>query len=947
VLEAAGFSATTEGCNADLDPFLVDNRIEHSMTGRTALLGSIAVPWRRALAAALLFVLLGSLARGLIAERSAPVPAATRAARATGTQLSVLPQTAQAPVSASLGRADPSYRVSSSRGGFQAVNPAQRLRVRFERSGVLLASGEASFTLRLDGLGYGSSPPAVGDVLSHAGANRVTYTGAGLSEWYANGPLGVEQGFTVATAPSARSSGPLTIAMALSGDVHATLARGGSSVLIGGGGSSLRYGDLLATDARGHTLRSWLAVSGGQILLHLDTRGARYPLRIDPLVQQAKLAGGAEEDGEGRFAASVAMSADGDTALVGAPGDDNGAGAAWVFTRSGSTWTQQGPKLTGGEAGGEGVAECEIEEAGEEAGECGFGKSVALSGDGETALVGGPGADGNLGAVWVFARSESGWAQQGSVLMGANELLKGHFGRSVALSTDGNTALIGAPGDAGYAGAAWVFTRSGTSWGEQMKLTPPEDGPIDFGRSVALSGDGTTALIGAPAAAGRIGVAWVFSDAEGTPWTAQAKLGPGAGAGEARFGYSVALSADASTALVGERTREDSAGAAWAFTHEGTSWSEPSEPQELAAGAGAASEDRFGYSVALSADGTSALVGDPGYGGSTGAAWLFTRSGSTYGAGEVLTATGEHGSGQLGAALALSASGENALLGAPGVSGRTGAAWAFVMPGAPPKVTGVEPGEGPAAGGTQVTISGSDFSEVTAVDFGTVPAREFKVNSGGTSITAISPKEPAGPVNVTASSPGATSATSESDVFTFVGGAKTSGHRPTGENEPESTVTGEVGSGGANAPGAPSGQEAVLAFNASKSNACGVSLLGKSITVRKRGHATLKLTWKGAAATVICRGKLTLEIKVKSTGGAKKRYKQVIIGSAGFSLVSGKAKLVTIKLNARGRLRLGAAHGRLAASLIILVSSPVPQRARTSAVHLVRQRATKSRPHPV
>ena len=946
MLEAAGFSATTEGCNADLDPFLVDNRIEYPMTGRTALLGSIAVPWRRALVAALLLVVLASLMRGLIAEHSASLPTATRAGRATGTQLSLLPRTAQAQVSASLGSADPSYRVSSSGAGFQAINPAQRLRVHFQRSGVLLDSGRESFTLRLDGLGYGSSPPAVGDVLSHAGTNRVTYTGAGLSEWYANGPLGVEQGFTVAAAPSARSSSPLTLAMALSGDVHATLARGGSSVLISGGGSSLRYGDLVATDARGHTLRGSLAVNGGQILLRLNTHGARYPLRIDPLVQQAKLAGGTEEDGEGRFAASVAISADGDTALVGAPGDDNGAGAAWVFTRSGSTWTQQGPKLTGGEAGAEGAAECEIEEAGEEAGECGFGKSVALSGDGETALVGGPGADGNLGAVWVFVRSESGWAQQGPALMGANELLKGHFGRSVALSTDGNIALIGAPGDAGYAGAAWVFARSGTSWGEQVKLTPPEDGPIDFGRSVALSGDGTTALIGAPAAAGRIGVAWVFTDAEGTPWTAQAKLGPGAGAGEARFGYSVALSADASTALVGERTRENSAGAAWAFTHEGTSWSEPSEPQQLAAGAGAGSEDRFGYSVALSADGTSALVGDPGYDGSTGAAWLFTRSGSTYGAGEALTATGEHGSGQLGAALALSASGENALLGAPGVSGRTGAAWVFVAPGAPPQVTGVEPGEGPAAGGTQVTISGSDFSEVTAVDFGTVPAREFTVNADGT-ITATSPKEPAGSVNVTVSSPGATSATSESDVFTFLAGAKTTGHRPTGENTPESTVTGEVGGGSANAPAAGSGQEAVLAFNASKSNACGVSLLGKSIVVRKRGRATLKLTWKGTAATVICRGKLTLEIKVKSTAGAKKRYKQVIIGTAGFSLVSGKAKLVTIKLNARGRSRLSAAHGRLAASLIIVVSSPVQQRARASAVHLVRQRATKSRPHPV
>ncbi len=578
MLDASGFGCDYGGLqNDEADPFLAGQGNKHPMTGRLSLLGAVAVPWRRALIAAALFVLLGTLVRGLTTWRSTPVPAATRAARAAGQRLSLLPATAQAPVSAALGRADPRYHVDSSSEGFRAFNRAQQLRVRFERSGVLLSSGATSFGLSLDGLGYGSSPLAAGDVLSHVDANRVTYTGAGRSEWYANGPLGLEQGFTIAKAPAGDAAGPLTLSMALSGEVHAVLARGGASILISGGGSSLRYGDLLATDAQGHTLRSRLTLSAGRILLSIDTRDARYPLSIDPLVQQAKLTGAGEERGEGRFAASVALSADGDTALVGAPGDDNGAGAAWLFTRSGSTWTQQGPKLTGGETGG-GAADCEIEEPGEEEpGECGFGKSVALSGDGGTALVGAPGASGNLGAVWVFTRSESGWTQQGPALMGGDEQLKGHFGRSLALSGDGNTALIGAPGDAGYAGAAWVFTRSGTTWSEQLKLTSAESGAIGFGRSVALSGDGATALIGAPGAAARAGAAWVFTDDGGTSWTQQTKLAAGAESGEARFGYSVALSSDAGTALVGERTREDSTGAAWAFTYKGASWSGPEE----------------------------------------------------------------------------------------------------------------------------------------------------------------------------------------------------------------------------------------------------------------------------------------------------------------------------------------------------------------------------------
>jgi hypothetical protein len=918
-------------------------------------MASAAVPWRRALpvtllamAAALLSVLLGrALVRGFAAERSSSTPAAVRLAHASGERLRSLPAAAQAPVSSALGSADPRYRVSASGGGFQAVNPAQRLRVRFARSGVLLSSGSARLGLSLDGLGYGRSPQAAGDVRSHVNANRVVYTGDGLSEWYANGPLGLEQGFTLSSAPAGPASGTVTLAMSLSGDMHAALAPGARSVLLNSRGSSLRYGHLAVSDARGRTLRSWLELGAGRVLVRIDTHGARYPLRIDPLVQQAKLTGGVEASGEGRFCASVALSSDGDTALIGAPGDDNGLGAAWVFTRSGATWTQQGPKLTGGEAASDGAAECEIEEPGEEeeAGECGFGKSVALSGDGETALVGGPGADGNLGAAWVFTRSGATWTQQGPALTGADEGLKGHFGRSVALSADGSTALVGAPADAGYKGAAWVFARSGASWSEQAKLTAAgESGVMDFGLSVALSGDGRTALIGGPADADHVGAAWIFTYDEGASWVQQARLAATGESSEGRFGYSVALSADASTALVGERGGEESVSAAWAFTRAGTTWS---EPEELTAGGEASDVAKFGYSVALSADGSSALVGDPGYDGSAGAAFSFTRSGSAFGSGVALTATEERGNGRLGAGVALSASGEAALLGASGDSGRVGAAWSFVMPSVPPEVTGVSPAEGPTAGGTEVTISGSHFDDVTAVEFGTVPAQSFTVNPEGTSITAISPKEAARSVHVTVSSPGVTSSTSEHDLFTFVAPAKKGGHRepepPPATSEPEVQVpvqgAANNGTGGVGVVDLG----AVLGFGPATNPTCVVSLLGKRATVQKRGRAALKLTGKGAGGAVTCRGRLTLAVKVKLKGNSKRRSETVSLGVASFSIVSGRAKLVTVKLNAAGRSRLQAAHGRLAARLTILVSTPAPRRTLTRTIRLVLQRVTRPR----
>jgi FG-GAP repeat len=109
---------------------------------------------------------------------------------------------------------------------------------------------------------------------------------------------------------------------------------------------------------------------------------------------------GAEPGEENRFGERVAISADGEFALVGAPGLEELGGAAWIFRRSGSRWSQQGPPLTAGARG-----------AGDR-----FGDGVALSANGEIALVGAPEYDGAAGAVWVFKRFGAKWAQQGPAL---------------------------------------------------------------------------------------------------------------------------------------------------------------------------------------------------------------------------------------------------------------------------------------------------------------------------------------------------------------------------------------------------------------------------------------------------------------------------------------------------------------------------------------------------
>ena len=122
----------------------------------------------------------------------------------------------------------------------------------------------------------------------------------------------------------------------------------------------LRYGDLLATDARGRALRSWLVLDGRTILLRVDTAGARYPIRIDPLIENAMLTGGSGSEAA-LFGYSVALSADGNTALI---GHKYASRAAWVFTRSGSTWEPVGEPLTVNEEGVAGGEPC-AEEPGE------------------------------------------------------------------------------------------------------------------------------------------------------------------------------------------------------------------------------------------------------------------------------------------------------------------------------------------------------------------------------------------------------------------------------------------------------------------------------------------------------------------------------------------------------------------------------------------------------
>jgi hypothetical protein len=383
---------------------------------------------------------------------------------------------------------------------------------------------------------------------------------------------------------------------------------------------------------------------------------------------------------------SVALSADGNTAIVGGPGPNNAdrdraplaapAGAAWIFTRSGSAWVQQGSKLVGTTSAPGG-------------GLWSQGTSVALSADGNTAVVGGPSDDGTTGATWVFIRSGGAWRQQGDKLVGTRGQRASDAGvplgqgMSVALSADGDTAIVG-----GWrAEGAWVFTRRGGIWSQQSNQLVGSGavGNARQGTSVALSADGNTAIMGGWSDHDRTGAAWVFVRSGGGIWSQQGKKLVGSGAvGGARQGTSVALSADGNTALIGgpsDNAGDRSvpfglgpAGAAWVFTRNGGVWTQ--EGEKLVS-TGAMASARQGTSVALSADGNVAIVGGLASDGGVGAALVFTRSGGIWTQNEKLVSTDAVGTSS--PSIALAADGRVVLVGGSNDNGGVGAAWTFAQ----------------------------------------------------------------------------------------------------------------------------------------------------------------------------------------------------------------------------------------------------------------------------
>ena len=601
--------------------------------------------------------------------------------------LASLPLSAQGPVSAALGREESRYRVL----GLRAANPAQRFHAVFSAAGVTVASGRARVGLALSAYGRGERLRAVGASTPRVSANRVSYAHGQLEEWFANGPLGLEQGFDIAARPRGRA-GALTLALTLSGDLRARL-RGGR-VLLYGAGASLAYGGLVVTDARGRTLPAWLALAGGRLLIGVDDRRAVYPLRVDPLLGQSELAAANGARGE-EFGEAVAIS--GETIVVGTPNytvrsSDVEQGAAYVFTKPAAGWSHavQRAVLTARH----GLSE-EL-----------FGHSVAVSAN--TIVVGAPfrqvGRHIGQGAAYVFVKPASGWrnATQSATLSAARGAENEYFGESVAIA--GATIVCGAPGRRvganARAGAVDVFERPASGWagspGERAQLTASDGKANDaLGISVAISG--ATAVAGADlhatgANAGQ-GAAYVFvRPASGWKSATQAaELTAGAGAGQAGelFAHDVAISANTIAAGAPDRAQGASsdAGAIYVFVRPASGWAGSPPAQATLSAADPARGEALGGALAISARAivAGASFKDVAGNAEQGAVYVFAKPASGWASttdSQQLTAAGGVAGDSLGRSVAIA--GATIIAGAPDreVAHRLGQGVVYVFAGA-------------------------------------------------------------------------------------------------------------------------------------------------------------------------------------------------------------------------------------------------------------------------
>lgn len=498
--------------------------------------------------------------------------------------------------------------------GWQAANPAQQFTTIFSVEGVRLAPR--------DGTAWIVRPTEIRTVAGHTplapvppvrSGPRVEYRREGLTEWYINGPRGLEQGFTLAAPPAGGEQ--FTLALTLTG--AAATATSSDTLMIG----ELGYRDLVVVDARGTTLPARLVLTEGAVGIAVDARGAQWPVTIDPLITQATLASGVGTAYAFGFSTAIATTNGTNTIVVGAPselvGTQDEQGAAYVFTGSGSTYTQQARLL-----------------ASDGSHQHRFGNSVAITliNGTTTVVVGAP----NAAKTYVYTSSGGAFIEQAR-LVSPNPTNNDYFGGAVAAVASGGTTLIAigafihtVGGSVGQ-GSVYLFAGSGASYPLQVELNDPNGHPYEgFGASVALASSGGTNTLAVGAINKSIapvynqGSVFIFTGS-GTRYSVVEHFSPN-GQTNGNLGTAIAVGVkDGVTTVAASQVAPE---VVYVFTGSGTSYTTTALTD-----AGGAFGDGFGASVAVgfSYSQTLVVVGTPRKNGNpAGGLLLFSQNGASY-----------------------------------------------------------------------------------------------------------------------------------------------------------------------------------------------------------------------------------------------------------------------------------------------------------------------------
>jgi hypothetical protein len=563
------------------------------------------------------------------------------------------------------------YAIAATGNGLEAKNPANGFNSRFTAGGVEFDGWQ----MRLSGLGWaGQTPALVNETAPVVKDNRVEYHRmGGLTEWYLNGPLGLEQGFTLAQPLAAPpDDGWLSLELSLHGATATPTGQDDWLALNPTNGPALRYGKLYAYDAGGAPLPTKLEVKPGGKGLRLlaNLQGARFPVTVDPFIQKQFIT---DENGNAyeSFGTSVALNSTGDIALVGAFAKywegTTTQGAVYVFSRSETGWRQQ-------QVLSDTLPNGSTED---------FGQAVALNSTGDIALVGAffktVGQNSRQGVAYIFSRSGTSWSQQQILSDTTTGATDDYFGGVVALNDSGDVALIGAYnkqiGSNAGQGAAYIFTRNERIWYQQQILSDTISGAVNdnFGYSVALNGTGDEAIIGTPGkqvgSHSFQGVAYVFSRS-GTSWSQQQILSDTNGIATDRFGWSVALNKAGDVALIGVPFKVEginlSQGVTYVYNRAVADWKQSEILSDTVTGAPG---DDFGWSVTLNSTGNLALISAAfkkiGMNSGQGAAYLFGRNSAGWSQQQIISDTTNGAQTDIfGQAVTLNKVGDIAFIGA-------------------------------------------------------------------------------------------------------------------------------------------------------------------------------------------------------------------------------------------------------------------------------------------